>query len=734
MSTRQSQSSPTTITAWPPESEFPFKGRGDELDESPQASTNMSVFRLSRYITFESRSWRLALGIVALIDCAMTVWLYCFRDYFANSVAAPKRIFFRNSQNPSLEHSALFGMVRQCTEELHKWHAHSGVLFAFLWFIDAFLKAQWKRDEKLTELDRRRVMKGEVTAECHDLVGEAWIAYYKTIGLQLLLLPVGFYVFGWYTLTGKKQHVKALLMDGLGKSHSERSFKAIEATHSLIYSFIHSYTILINQVLGEKVEMRRKLLWRRLIVFAIRRPFLFTKRLRIFFSTLRLTKYLGPLMGETAKFFGNTSDLLKTWRQHLAVMKACRLRKKRWDGMDPVEQQHAAAIRIQCAVRGMLTRKTVKAFMAVLKARKERIARRLQKAVRASLVVSRTQHDLMRLELDKLEEEAKAAKQRGCAISIDHRRRMYQLQDELEQRAKELVNKHMLLRPNARFALVWKVMFIFCVLLDIAQQALQPRLRDYKDATTGETISVEQFLELHVVPKPIREWQQCAPWFAEQSEKSGFFNRRPHRVILEEPPWYCQERYVAAQSIWITVLRFCVMQAALFVGIMRYLDVGVTFFIGELHPQTGTLVAKSFVKRWIFPGLLLELLANPQMETTSKFVGRFLEGVVQIGPFRVGRWTLVGLYPLAKVVKRTVIQLWRSVVLQQNRECMERDAEKAHRTSSMSRSRSAHAMSSMKHVRSALMVPGLRRSNSSLLVAATRSSFALHELDYSYDD
>lgn len=490
--------------------------------------------------------------------------------------------------------------------------------------------------------------------------------------------------------------------------------------------------MLINQVLGEEVEMRRKLLWRRLIFFAIRRPFLFTKRLRIFFSTLRLTKYLGPLMGETAKLFGNSSDLLKTWRQHLAVMKASRLRRKRWDGMDPVEQQHAAAIRIQCAVRGMLTRKTVKAFMAVLKARKERIARRLQKAVRASLVVSKTQHDLMRLELDKLEEEAKAAKQRGCAVSIDHRRRMYQLQDDLEQRAKELVNKHMLLRPNARFALVWKVVFVFCVLLDIAQQALQPRLRDYKDATTGESISVEQFLEFQIVPKPIPEWHQCAPWFAEQGEKQGFFRRRRHRVILEHRPWYCQERFVAAQSIWISVLRFCVMQAALVIGIMRYLDVGITFFIGELHPQTGTLMAKSFVKRWIFPGLLLELLANPQMETTSKCVGRFLDGVVQIGPLRVGRWTLVGLYPLAKGIKRTVIQLWRPVVLQQNRECMERAAEKA-RGTSLSRSRSAHAISSTKQGHRATLVPGLRRSNSALLVAASRSSFALHELDYSYD-
>ncbi|KAI2507776.1 hypothetical protein MHU86_6672 [Fragilaria crotonensis] len=379
MPTRQSQSSPTTITTWPPENEFPFKSPTDVLDESPQASTNTSVFRLSRYITFESRSWRLALGIVALLDCAVTVWLYCLREYFTNSATAPKRIFFRRSQDAPLQHSALFGLLRQCTEELDKWHALIGVLFALLWFIDAFLKAQWKRDELLTELDRRRVLNGDLDAECRDPVGEAWIAYYKTIGLQLLLLPVGFYVFGWYVLTGNNQHVKALLMDRQGQSKTERSFTSIESTHSLIYSFIHSYTMLINQVLGEEVEMRRRLLWRRLIFFAIRRPFLFTKRLRIFFSTLRLTKYLGPLMGETAKFFGNSSDLLKTWRQHLAVMKACRLRKKRWDGMDPVEQQHAAAIRIQCAVRGMLTRKTVKAFMAVLKARKERIARRLQK-------------------------------------------------------------------------------------------------------------------------------------------------------------------------------------------------------------------------------------------------------------------------------------------------------------------------------------------------------------------
>jgi hypothetical protein len=705
--------------------------------EPPQSrALAKNPFRIARYITFESWAWRATLGLVALFDCATAVWLYCFREYFLHETVTPKRSFFRTTPvHSATEPSFVFKSLSKCTEILDRWDVQIGVLFSLLWFIDAFLKAQWKRDEKLAELDRQRIM-GD-NDDKRDL-GGAWSAYYKTIMVQLLLLPVGFFVFIWYTVSGNQQRVKDAWINRSNKVNcmEHQNFTSIYSTHSLLYAFFHFHTMLMNQLLGEEIEIRRKTLSRRIIFFAIRRPFLFTQRLRIFFTTLRLTKYLGPLMGETAKFYDNASDLLKTLRQDFAVMRACRLRKEHWNSMNPTQRRDAAAVRIQSAVRGMQTRKTVKSFMIVLKARKERIARRLQKAVRASLVVSRTQHDLKRLELEKLEEEAKQAKQRGCSMSIDNRRRMYQLQDELEQKAKELVNKHLLLKPNTRFAVVWKVLFIFCVLLDISQQALQPRLSQLKDSKTGEMMNVEQFLEHHLVPRPMSAWESCSPWLSgphvegEYGIRRYFFRRKPRRS-LKQPLWYCQEPYIAAQSIWIRVLRFLVMQAAVIIGIIRYVDVGVTFFIGEVHPKTGVLMPKSFVKRWIFPGLLLELLANPQMETTSKYLGRFLEGLIQMGPIRVGRWTLVGIYPLSRVVMRTVVQLWRPVVLQQNKECIERVAQNAtEHPVVLTRSRSVRMISAMTESPTALIGAGLRRSHSALMVAAKRSSFALHELEH----
>jgi hypothetical protein len=191
-------------------------------------------------------------------------------------------------------------------------------------------------------------------------------------------------------------------------------------------------------------------------------------------------------------------------------------------------------------------------------------------------------------------------------MSIDNRRRMYQLQDELEQKAKELVNKHLLLKPNARFAVVWKALFIICVLLDIHNRHTT-RLSQMKDSKTGETMNVEQFLEHHLVPRPMSDWESCSPWLRrprverEQGIRRHFFQRKPRRNS-KQPPWYCQEPYVAAQSMWILVLRFLVMQAALIIGIIRYVDVGVTFFIGEMHRKDRGTYAEIFREAMDFPG------------------------------------------------------------------------------------------------------------------------------------
>jgi hypothetical protein len=713
MPTQQSPPSPAKAVAWPPETST---SRMHILrDENAVKTWTLSLSKPflpyeGRYITFESTSWRVALGLAALVDFVAMVLLDCFREGNANKIVAPKRSFFRKTEALAVVTDYPHSFRHDCMQLLDRWDVQIGIFFSLLWFIDAFLKAQWKRNEKLTKLDRQRIM-GRKEIKQERAVGGAWSAYYWTIGIQLLLLPVGFFVFVWYMLSGNENQVKAMFTNEKRNTEMEHNFFSIYSTHSLLFALFHFYTMITNNFIGVGIEVQRTIIWRRLIRFALRHPFIFSQRLRIFLTTLRLTKYIGPLMGECAKLCGNASDLFKTLRQHLAVMRRSRNRKKRWGNMGPVAKLRVAAIRTQSVVRGIQTRKTVRGFMTVLRARKARIARRMERTLRESMVQSMTHTDLMRLELEHLEEEAEEAKKSGCDMGIDDRRRMYELQDELTQEANELVNKHLLLQPNARFAVVWKVVFVICVLLDISQQALQPKLGLYKDVKTGEAMSLEQFLESRLVPSPITEWEECAPWLSdpEDDNEQGYFaryfsgvTRRKARKIVQRR-WYCQEPYVTAQSMWISVLRCVLMQAVLIFGIVRYLDVGMTFFIGELHPKTGVLMPKSFFKRWLFPGLLLELLANPQMETTSRCISRLLCGVIHVGPIRAWRWTVVCFYPLSKVIKSALyVHVWRPVVQQQNQECMERATQKpVQRT--------------------------LQRSRSTLAVAARRSSFAKYD-------
>lgn len=157
-------------------------------------------------------------------------------------------------------------------------------------------------------------------------------------------------------------------------------------------------------------------------------------------------------------------------------------------------------------------------------------------------------------------------------------------------------------------------------------------------------------------------FRQAACWFRNRTERG----RTTHPT---HPPRHCSPLASRVQQLYISTVPG-VSRAALksFITISN-LDVFVKFFTGDIDPWTGSLRPRSFVKRWIFPGLLLQLIrtyawcarllrgfvfdsvivsflsfvpvllhakhstpVNPQVELTSDFLAHVFSAVVQHGP------------------------------------------------------------------------------------------------------
>ena len=93
----------------------------------------------------------------------------------------------------------------------------------------------------------------------------------------------------------------------------------------------------------------------------------------------------------------------------------------------------------------------------------------------------------------------------------------------------------------------------------------------------------------------------------------------------------------------------------------------VTFFTGELDPEDGRVVPKPFLERWVFPGIALQLLVNPQMVTVGKYVSYGMTYAHHVGPVRVYRWAAAFFYPVFSVLFDMFLQhIWRPVVKESN--------------------------------------------------------------------
>jgi len=601
-----------------------------------------------------------------------------------------------------------------------------GIAFSLMWFVHSFVLIRKKRVQSIGRLDRDslRVSTGYDFQEKLKMYRSAWRRYAFEVVVQCLLLPLSFYLIVSYLFVGHNAIMDDLLDDdeifnfnfttANGKHDEVHSFSApvgLSAIMVIFQYFGFLFARVTSMALRARIKSIAIKISKRTAKFAIRNPRRFARKLKKFLCVLRWIKYLIPLIATSNKLLGNAMDLRKKRHQHREARAAGKMRKQIWrNRLETLPREKLlpeAALMVQRNFRRRQAKMVAMKLRKALNDAEYRAAQTVQFVFRKRLAEARHKILKKRAEFKMLKENYHNAKnksgEKGQDNSLSHEEieRMYQLEEELMNQAKEMLNRRMILRPDTRFSVIWKIFFVVCVLFEIATLACSPMLKNYADEKTGEPMRIEDILELHLLPTPVTELEQCGflpPGLrqskkAQEGEKKGplqwirkfprWLRQLPRRnqkdedisllesksegTDVKDKPWYCHKHYATAQGIWISLFKLLLRQFFGFVGIVCFLDVFITFFTGEFHSANGNLIPKPFFTRWILPGIMLQLLVNPQMETVSANVWRLMEYAHHLGLARVVRWIVALFYPLFKFfLYHFIHQIWRPLVKRSN--------------------------------------------------------------------
>eukprot|EP00536_Pseudo-nitzschia_multiseries_P012720 jgi/Psemu1/290464/fgenesh1_pg.500_\ len=159
-------------------------------------------------------------------------------------------------------------------------------------------------------------------------------------------------------------------------------------------------------------------------------------------------------------------------------------------------------------------------------------------------------------------------------------------------------------------------------------------------------------VRLVLCPNPLSEWSSC-----KQPEKTlvDVLISPIHKKKEKPLPWYCAKSFTSIHDLYRSAWNFIIDQIKIVISVICFLDVFVKFFTGEIDPITRELRPRPFFRRWIFPGLLLQLLVNPAIGAFSTAAFRFMDWVMVIGPVRVLRWCIAVILPIAYGLKNIMV-------------------------------------------------------------------------------
>lgn len=679
-------------------------------------------------IEFEglNQGWRFCVGVTGALDILACVLPNLVR-YFGHT----EEHFNSNSHLTSIP-----SFVGHVSEVLDRHDTTISFIFSAMWFIDSFLAAHTRRVIFLRKDEQSRYLEKEETSR--QWWQTASFVYYRSMTLQLLLLPVGFYFLLFYGIDrlvhGKGvedlEYVDHSLTLAVSTADHEVRHESF-STHSrlsvlfaivqhIVIKISGSTTRALQSKIGSFLKSLRPAAIKTLLSQAIRNPRRFRRRIGKALTAFRWIKYLAPLIGAINKLKGNVGDMLKKQRQKRIAEKQRRIRQLLWEEAPLHIREEEAAIMIQSAFRAYMSRKSMDALLLLQGDSKRIAASRLQRALRESLWRARYRLQKKASEFKRI---SAIHKEETDALDNDAKKRLFQIQDQLAAEAKRLINKKLLLRPNTRFAVAWKSLFILCIIFEIAQLGAKPWLENYKNKGNGERMTMSDFIALSFTPTRASQREECGyrpekkmispmnffsghrrrllskedkrnlPWYCKRPGatiqegysdfvslvlvpvpvskwpdcRAGNARRWPNKKENESRRWYCHEPYSSTHALYRNLVDFILDRFLVIVSLVCFLDVFVTFFTGELDDLSGALVPKPFFARWIIPGLMLQLLLNPHLDFFADCVGIMWDSILEFGPIRVLRWSVTTLFPVSRCLWRAAIKyIWMPLVEYEN--------------------------------------------------------------------
>ncbi|KAL7557453.1 hypothetical protein ACA910_009269 [Epithemia clementina (nom. ined.)] len=566
-----------------------------------------------------------------------------------------------------------------------------GLIFSCLWFIDAFVTARDNWINTIRDLDRRMVLSKEhVRTTSWFGLEKPTVVYIKSILFQVMLLPVGFYYLvyqvsltlyrkedtgGYFQWKDHEDLYEQVEQYHMIHSHKPKKGEEEEyvfedyVSYALFFAIIRLGMVHVGRIIRKEGQRHAKDVAVHLARTALRHPISFSRRLKRILAYIRWLKYLMPIIATSNKLFQNFLDLLKKLRQKREAYIARKIRQALMKQRTPEEMRVYAALCMQKVYRANRARRLMKALLLFKGNRETIAAMKVQKHLRAALQRARDRISRKRLELAALQRKQKEMKAKAQTLGERDRARMYELHMELQRQTDYVVNK-MLLRPNTPFIVWWKAAFVFAVIFEIGGKVMEPRMqKHYK--------SYNNMVEQHICPK---RWSNLAvcnpkpppPKFHERvlegltrwvggNHTSTTSTTIPNaqraykaaQAAKSNLPWYCSPTPMRIQGAAVSTMEFIIRKFDIFMAVVFFLDVFISFFTGEFHEDTGVLQPPGFFARYILPGVLLQCIVNPQMETTAKVIKWCITEFLFLGPVRVTRWTVALIVPMLIVLHRS---------------------------------------------------------------------------------